>query len=393
MLSSKHTIGFSCVGFFTQSVAINLTSLLYVTFENEFNISLFQISLLIAISFATQFSMDFIAAKFSDHINLRFGAIISHASAALGLVLFSFLPDIIPNPYIGLMIPTIIASAGAGFLEVVLTPIVEACPTKKKSATMSLLHSFYSWGLAGVVLCSTIFFSIFGTANWRILTSIWAIVPAIGAIGFCFVPIYSTIEKEENTKKESKSLFKTPMFWVFILIMFSAGASEQAMSQWASSFAESGLGVTKAIGDLLGPFSFAVLMGVSRVFYTFSSGKIKLRTYMALSSILCIAAFLISALCPIPIISLIGCALCGLAVGIMWPGTYSLAAKKLPECSVRMFAMLALAGDLGCLVGPTIAGSVASLFGDNLKIAFLVSAIYPAIMLTFIRFTKTRKKV
>lgn len=390
MLSSKHTIGFSCVGFFTQAITINVAPLLFVTFENEFNISLFKISVLIAISFATQFSMDFIAAKFSNIIKPRATAIFAHTCAAVGMISYSFLPDLIPDPYIGLLIATVLASMGAGLLEVVLSPIVEACPTKKKSATMSLLHSFYSWGIAGTVLLSTIFFEFFGIEHWRILTSFWGLVPMIGAIGFCFVPIY--VPKEDDQKSvEGTSLFKTPLLWIFMMIMFCAGAAEQAVSQWTSSFAETGLGVSKATGDLLGLFAFAVLMGASRIFYTFFSKKIKLRTYMALSSVLCIISYLMAALSPIPVISLLGCAICGLSVGIMWPGTYSLAAKKLPECGVRMFAILALAGDLGCLIGPTGAGWIASLFGDDLKAAFLFATIFPTIMLFLIRFTKNEK--
>ena len=390
MLSYKHTIGFSCIGFFTQAITINVAPLLFVTFEKEFDISLFKISVLIAISFATQFSMDLLAARFSRTIRPRATAIFAHTCAAVGMISYSFLPDLIPDAYVGLLIATMLASIGAGLLEVVLSPIVEACPTKKKSATMSLLHSFYSWGIAGVVILSTVFFALFGTESWRMLTAFWGLIPMIGAIGFCFVPINISKHSDSNINDKT-SLFNTPVFWVFMVIMFCSGAAEQSMSQWMSSFAETGLGVSKAMGDLFGLLSFAILMGTARICYTFSNGKIKLRTYMVLSAILCIVSYLMSALSPIPIFSLLGCGLCGLSVGIMWPGTYSLAAKKLPECGVRMFAMLALAGDLGCLIGPSGAGWIASLFGDDLKVAFLFSTIFPTVMLLLIKFTKTNK--
>ena len=392
MKSYRYTIFFSCVGYFVQAITINFAPLLFNTFEKDFNISLSLISLLIGISFTTQFVTDILVARFSKKLNLRLMCVLAHVLAATGMIGFAFLPEVLPSPYWGLAISTVIASVGSGFIEIVISPIVEACPTKRKSRMMAILHSFYSWGLAGVVLFSTLFFAFFGLENWRVLSALWAIVPIIGAVGFCFVPIYKLdgdIAADEGEKQ--KSLTKMPIFWIFFGIMLCAGAAEQAMGQWSSSFAETGLGVPKALGDLLGLFTFALFMGLSRILYSLFSSKIKLRTYMSFSALLCVMSYLLIVFSPWPLLSLVGCTICGFACGVMWPGTYSLAGKALPYESVGMFALLAFAGDLGCLLGPTLAGWVAIASNDNLKAAFLFSATFPLIMFILMKFIKKNK--
>ena len=392
-LTAQHTVRASYVGYLTQAITINFAPLLFITFENTYGISLGKISLLIAVSFLTQLTADAVWAKFSHSFNPRAGAILAHVCAVIGMTGFAWLPEVLPDPYIGLMLSVMIAAVGGGIIEVLISPIVEACPTDEKSSAMSLLHSFYSWGLAGVVLLSTLFFATVGIESWRILSCLWAIVPAIGAIAFCFVPIYELETPREDEEKGSRSLLRSGKFWIFFLMMFCAGASEQAMAQWASSFAESGLGVSKAVGDILGPCTFAILMGTSRVVYGKSGGKLNLRRFIVLSSILCIASYLIAALSPLPLLSLGGCALCGLSVGILWPGTYSLASAQIPFGGVRMFALLALAGDVGCLVGPTAAGWIAEAYGNNLKISFLISILFPVLILLmcYLGFRKSKK--
>ncbi len=392
MKSYKFTIFFSCLGYVVQAITINFSPLLFNTFEKDFSISLSLISLLIGISFTTQFLTDLLVAKFSKKLNLRVMCVLAHLLAVLGMIGFSFLPDLLPNPYFGLVIATVLAAIGSGFIEIVISPIVEACPTKKKSAMMATLHSFYSWGLAIVVLFSTIFFSSFGLDNWRILSMLWAIIPFVGAIGFCFVPIYKLDgDKETEEATNSPSLSKIPIFWIFFGIMICAGAAEQAMGQWASSFAETGLGVTKTYGDLLGPFAFAIFMGLSRILYSLFSSKIKLRSYMLVSSIMCAISYLTVVFSTSPLLTLIGFVICGFSCGVLWPGTYSLAGKYLPYQTVSMFALLAFAGDLGCLVGPTLAGWVAAIFNDDLKAAFLFSVIFPIVMLILLKLVKKQK--
>ena len=391
-LTARHTVRASYIGYLTQAITINFAPLLFVTFEREYNISLGRIGLLIGLSFLTQLTADALAVKFADKVNQRAAVIIAHICAVLGMTGFAYLPEIMPDPYIGLMISVIVAAIGGGIIEVFISPIVEAAPTENKSAEMSLLHSFYSWGLAGVVLLSTLFFVTAGRQHWRILSCLWAIIPAIGALCFCFVPIYELKSVSEEGGKRRKSVFATSIFWVFFVMMFCAGAAEQAMSQWASTFAETGLGVDKWLGDLLGPFSFAVLMGTARAIYGKSSGRLRLRKFIILSSVLCIASYLITALVPIPWMSLVGCALCGLSTGIMWPGTYSLAAEKIQGGGIRMFALLAMAGDIGCLAGPTAAGWIAEACGNKLQISFLLSTVFPALIVALACFGLRKEK-
>lgn len=386
-LSPKHTLSAGYIGYATQALALNFTPLLFITFEKSYSISLGKIGLLIAISFITQLAIDALLAKFSSRINIRRTIVAGQLCAAIGVIVLSFLPNVMPDPFAGLVISTMLTATGGGIIEVLISPVIEACPTKEKSASMSLLHSFYSWGSAATILLSTLFFAFFGTHNWKILSVLWAILPLSGAIMFTFVPIYS-LEATENTesKDSKKSLFRSGVFWMLFTVMICVGAAEMAMSQWASSFAETALGINKSLGDLLGPCAFAVFMGLTRVFYAFCAKKIKLPIFFAISAIGCALAYLITALAPIPLISLLGCAVCGLSIGIMWPGTYSLATQSISFGGVRMFAMLALAGDLGCTIGPSFTGFIAELLGNNLKISFLFAAIFPIVILTLIPF-------
>ena len=383
-LTAGSTVRAAYIGYLTQAITINFAPLLFVTFEKSYQISMGKISLLIALSFLTQLTTDAVVAKISDRLNTRATAIAAHLFAMVGLTGFAWLPDLLPSPFVGLAISVMIAAVGGGIVEVIISPIVEACPTKEKSAAMSLLHSFYSWGLAGVVLLSTLFFKTVGIEHWRILSCLWALIPLAGAIAFCLVPLYPLDSLSGKDETAPHSLLKSRIFWIFFVIMFCAGASEMAMIQWASAFAEIGLGIPKAIGDLMGPCAFAILMGSVRTFYGRSGGRLSLSRFILVSSLLCVISYLIAALSPYPILSLVGCALCGLSVAIMWPGTYSLASSHIPFGGVRMFALLAMAGDIGCLVGPTAAGWIAELFGNDLRAAFLMAAIFPLMIILLI---------
>ena len=330
--------------------------------------------------------------KFSSILDTRKSIIFGLLCTALGMISFTILPDLMPNAYMGLIISTVLAAIGGGVIEVLISPIVEACPTKEKSAAMSLLHSFYSWGCAAIIILSSIFFATAGIENWRILSCLWAILPTACAILFCFVPIYDLDADIENDQQKKHSLFKSGMFWVFFIIMICAGASEMVMSQWASSFAEASLGVSKTVGDLLGPCAFAIFMGSARLIHAFWGKKIKLSLFFGISAFLCVISYLIAALSPISLLSLFGCALCGFSVGIMWPGTYSLATENIPFGGTRMFALLALAGDVGCVLGPSIAGAVAESFGDNLQISFIAATLFPLIIFALIPFVSLYSK-
>lgn len=379
MLQYKHTVRACFVGYVVQAIVNNFAPLLFLTFQAQYGIPLSQITVLITVNFALQLTVDFVSAFFIDKIGYRVSIVAAHAFAAAGLVLMTVLPEIMPSPFAGLLIAVMCYAVGGGLLEVLVSPIVEACPTDNKEQAMSLLHSFYCWGSVAVVGLSTLFFALFGTRSWRYLALMWAAVPLANAFVFSKVPIAPLIEDGEKGLS-IKELFKNKMFWIFMLLMLCSGASEQAVSQWASTFAERGLGVSKTIGDLTGPMLFSVLMGLSRLIYGKFGGKIKLDSIMLGSGVLCIISYLIITLTGSSVLGLCGVALCGLSVGIMWPGTFSKASASIRGGGTAMFALLALCGDLGCSGGPTFAGMMASRFGDNLKIGMLCAIVFPAVL-------------
>lgn len=381
----------SYFGYITQAIINNFAPLLFVTFQNTFEISLEKIGYLVTVNFCLQLLVDFIAAKFVDKIGYRVCIVAAHIFSGAGLILMGVLPFVFSDPYWGLIVSIMCYAVGGGLIEVLISPIVEACPTDEKSAAMSLLHSFYCWGHVAVILLTTLFFVTVGIENWRMLACFWAVIPLVNAVYFCFVPINTLVGAEESVPM--KQLFKSKLFWIFVLLMICSGASEQGMSQWSSAFAEMGLNVSKTMGDLLGPCMFAIMMGVSRVFYAAFSAKLNLTKFIAGSCVLCVAGYLIASFSPIPVLALVGCGICGLSVGILWPGVFSLAAEKMPAGGTAMFALLALAGDLGCSSGPTLVGVVSGAFGDNLKIGFLAAIVFPvALIIGIIMLRRVRTK-
>jgi len=368
------------IGYIVQAIINNFAPLLFLTFQDSYGVPLSQITLLVTINFGLQLLVDLLAVGFVDKIGYRTSMILAHVCAAVGIVMLVVLPAVLPNAFVGLLLAVMIYAVGGGLLEVLVSPVMEACPTDNKEKAMSLLHSFYCWGHVGVVLISTAFFKIFGIENWRILAVIWALVPLFNTFLFTKVPVASMIEEGEKGLSIGQ-LAKQKIFWVFLLMMLCAGASEQSVSQWASTFAEKGLGVSKTVGDLAGPMAFAILMGSARAFYGKYGEKINLEKFMVGSSILCVAAYLCIALVPNPLIGLIACAVCGLSVGIMWPGTFSKAAAALPGGGTAMFAFMALAGDLGCSGGPTLVGTVSGIFADDLRKGILAAVIFPILLI------------
>jgi MFS family permease len=375
----KKTLISCYLGFITQAISANFTPLLFLTFKGTYGISLEMIALIPMIFYLTQLLVDLVAVKFADIIGYRTCVVASQLVSALGLILMAFLPELLPNPFVGIIISVVLYAIGSGLIEVLLSPIVEACPFENKAGVMSLLHSFYCWGAVGVILGSTLFFAIFGTANWQIITLIWAAVPLINTVNFLSCPIERLVEDGEGMK--IGNLLRLPLFMLMIVLMICVGASEATMTQWASAFTESALGVSKTVGDLAGPCMFAVFMGIARVFYGKKSEQVDLSKIMLICGALCVACYLLAALSPIPILGLIGCALCGLAVGIMWPGTISISAKKCPKGGTAMFAFLALAGDLGAAIGPAMVGGIAEAVGGNLKTGLLFASIFPALLI------------
>lgn len=368
------------VGYIVQAIINNFVPLLFLTFEKNYHIPLSQITMLITFNFGVQLVVDFFAAKYVDRIGYRTSIVLAHVCSAAGLIGLAVLPELFPNSIMGLMIAVVIYAVGGGLIEVLISPIMESCPSKHKEKAMSLLHSFYCWGHVGVVLLSTLFFHFFGIENWKILALVWAIIPVVNGIVFCKVPMASLMEEGE-TGMTLRELAGNGTFWILMLMMVCSGASEQGVSQWASTFAEKGLQISKTMGDLAGPMFFAILMGASRAFYGKYGDKLDLNRFMVGSSILCVLSYFCISLSPSPLLSLIGCGICGLSVGIMWPGSFSRASRSLPKGGTAMFAMLALAGDVGCGSGPTVVGYVTGLVGEDLKRGILAGVIFPVLLL------------
>ncbi len=388
----KKTIYACFTGYIVQAIVNNFVPLLFLTFESTYNIPLSRITILITLNFGIQLLVDLLSAGFVDKIGYRVSIMSAHIFSAAGLLGLAFLPELFPDAYAGLLVSVIIYALGGGLLEVLVSPIVESCPTENKEKAMSLLHSFYCWGHVGVVLFSTLFFKAFGIGNWKILTCIWVIVPVVNTFIFAKTPIASLMEEGEKGMSILE-LCKTKVFWILMLMMTCAGASEQSVSQWASTFAERGLGVGKTVGDLAGPMAFAILMGSARAFYGKFGDRINLDHFMAGSGILCVISYLCISLSPSPVISLAGCAVCGLSVGIMWPGSFSKASAMLRNGGTALFALLALAGDLGCSGGPTLVGYISSMAADDLKKGILAAVIFPLLLAGGVFLLKDTKRI
>lgn len=376
----RKTIRACFMGYIVQAIVNNFVPLLFLTFHRTYDIPLSQITLLVTLNFGIQLLVDLLSVGFIDKLGYRTALVLAHVFSTLGFILLTILPDLLPSAFLGILISVTLYAVGGGLLEVLVSPVVEACPTDNKEKAMSMLHSFYCWGHVGVVALSTVFFQLFGIENWKVMALIWAVIPFANTFTFLKVPIASLIEDGDSGMRLT-DLLKNKLFWVLLLMMICAGASEQAVSQWASALMEKGFGIAKTIGDLAGPMTFAILMGTARVFYGKYGDKIQLDRFMVYSCVLAIVSYLGVALLPIPALSLVCCGFCGLSVGIMWPGTFSKAAVVLRKGGTAMFALLALSGDLGCSLGPSVVGFVSGLVNDNLKIGILVALVFPVMLL------------
>lgn len=379
-------------GYIVQAIVNNFVPLLFLTFQRTYHIPLQQITLLVTFNFGIQLLTDLLSVAFVDRMGYQASMVLAHILSALGLICLTVLPEWMGHPFAGILISVIVYAVGGGLLEVLVSPVVEACPSTHKEKVMSMLHSFYCWGHVGVVLFSSIFFKLAGIENWKLLAVLWAVIPILNALVFTRVPIAPVLPEGEEGMTIG-TLFQNRTFWLLFVMMICAGASEQSVSQWASLFAEKGLGISKTAGDLAGPMAFAVLMGASRAFYGNYGEKINLDRFMAVSSVLCILSYLCLVFMPVPVLSLAGCALCGLSVGIMWPGTFSRASKALPAGGTALFALLALGGDIGCSGGPTLVGMVSGMCKGNLKIGILAALIFPVLLLTGAKFETKKDKI
>lgn len=367
------------LGFVTQAISANFAPLLFLTFHKSYGISFSELALISVVFYITQLIVDVVCAKIADKVGYRVCIIASEITSAIGLAGLSFVPDLFSNHLLGVLICVVIYAIGSGLIEVLCSPIIEACPFENKSKMMSLLHSFYCWGAVGVIVGSTLFFTAFGIERWRILACLWALIPLYNVYNYAICPIEPIVE--EGKGMTMTGLLKTKRFWVFIILMIAAGASEIAMAQWASAFVESALHVSKTVGDLAGPCGFAVFMGLSRVLYGKFGEKIDLTFFMLISGAVCVVSYLLTAIAGIPVMGLVGCMACGFSVGIMWPGSISITSKAIPTGGTAMFALLALAGDVGGTLGPALVGNVSQLFDNNLQAGILAGVVFPLILI------------
>jgi len=384
----RQTLAACYLGFVTQAIAANYAPLLFLTFRDTYDMGLEMIALIPAVFYITQLLVDVAATRYADRIGYRACVVVSQLVSAAGLALMAFLPDILPSPGIGLLVAVVFYAVGSGLIEVLVSPIVEACPFENKSGMMSLLHSFYCWGAVAVILGSTLFFSVFGIEHWRLLTLIWAVVPLYNTLNFLTCPIERLVE--EGKSMSAHELMRLPVFWLLILLMTCSGASEASMAQWASAFTESALGVTKAVGDLAGPCLFAICMGIARVLYVKISRRANLSSAMLVCGVLCVACYLVASLAATPLVGLLGCALCGAAVGMMWPGSISISMQKCPAGGTAMFAFLALAGDLGATISPTMVGGIAQIANGDLKAGLLTATVFPLVLIVVLVLLKLK---
>lgn len=386
----KKTLKACYLGFITQAIAANFTPLLFLKFHTEYGIPLGQIALISTTFFFTQLIVDVLCEKYVERIGYRRAVVLSEVASVVGLVGLAFLPDLLPRPFAGIIISVIIYAIGSGLIEVLVSPIVEACPFDNKEAVMSLLHSFYCWGTVAVILLSTLFFNVFGISNWKWMACIWAILPLYNIYNFMTCPIEYLVEDGQGMSVGE--LLKSPLFWTGIILMICAGASEISMSQWASAFTESALGIEKRMGDLAGPCMFAVMQGVSRVIYGKCGNRIDLTKYMMGSGALCLLCYILASVSHNPFLSLVGCIMCGFSVGIMWPGTISIMSKRLPVGGTAMFALLAMAGDIGGSVGPAAVGMITQAANDNMKVGMLSASIFPIVLIMMLLLLKRQNK-
>lgn len=377
--SYRATILASCIGYVVQAIVVNFAPLLYLTFHEVYGLSLASVTLLTTVNFTIQLLTDVLASKFIPILGYRKCVIIAHLLSAAGLVLLAVLPFALPT-FWGLLLAVCIFAVGGGLLEVLIGPIVESCPTRNKAGFMSLLHSFYCWGVVLSVGLSTIFFSVWGTENWRILSCLLAVIPLLNILLFARVPLYPVEGDTEGETVHYSGLLRKGIFWVMLLLMVCSGASEIAVAQWASTFAEGALGVSKTLGDLVGVCGFALMMAIARTLYSRLERRIPTVDALLACSVLCILAYLVIGLSSHAILGLVGVAICGFAVGIFWPASFSTATARIPKGGTALFALLAFAGDLGCSTGPTVVGFVSDAAGDDLRRGILSAILFPLVL-------------
>lgn len=377
-MKSKYTVTkITCyIGYVVQAVINNFLPILFIVFQDIYGLGYEKLARLIAVNFITQIITDFLTPKIVNKIGYRKAIILCQAAATTGLLMLGILPRFVSNVYPVIIFSIIVYAFGSGLIEVLFSPVIEHLPIDNKSGNMSLLHSFYCWGQAFTIIVTTALVSFFGYKGWANIPLVWAVLPFIDMLLFIKAPI---VEPKEDEKEQGfKELFKNRKFKLYMLMMLCAGASEIAMAEWASMFAQQSLGVSKVIGDLTGPCLFAIFMGLGRIWYAAVSNKISFTKAIIVLNSICAVCYLGVAFCKISVLALVFCAVCGFTVSISWPGIYSLGAETFPKGNAVMYSTFALCGDMGCCLGPWVLGFVAEFFGLNA--GFAVATVFPITM-------------
>lgn len=359
------------MGFFTQALVNNLAPVFFVLFRVLYGFSYLQVGILAALNFTLQLFADITSPNLISRFGYRKCAMTAQALCAVGLILMPGLCILTGGVYISFIIPVLIYSYGAGMIEVLASPIVEAIPDLPENTKMSMLHSFYSWGQMTCVALTTLALHFIGYERWFLIPVLWSAIPIFGIILFSRARLDMADMAEKESEKGGRLFCRS--FVLMLIIMTCAGASEIAMSEWSSLFAEEALGVSKVAGDLFGPCMFALFMGMGRMCHAKFGERLNLSRLIKACSLLCVICYVGAALLRPAAASLIFCALTGLSVSLMWPGALSLAAAR-NNGGARMYGLLAAFGDIGCIIGPVVTSSVSEFADGNERIRAIGAA-------------------
>ena len=337
------------------SIVGNLSPVLFLAFHNLYGISYTALGFLVLVNFVTQLLVDLVFSLFSHKFNIPMAVKMAPVLGAVGLAVYAVCPMLLPhNPYLGILVGTLIFSAASGFNEVLISPVIAAIPSENPDGEMSKLHSVYAWGVVFVVAVSTLFLFAFGSESWPFLALLFALVPLLACILFfgSKLPPLETPEKASGVF----GFFKSKGLWICVLGIFLGGAAECTMAQWCSGYIERALGIPKIWGDLFGVALFSVMLGLGRSLYAKYGKNIgKVLFFSAIGSVAC---YLVAAASGVAAVGLIACAMTGFCTSMMWPGSLIAVSERFPHGGVMMFALMAAGGDLGASVGPQLVGII-----------------------------------
>ena len=379
----------ACLCFVTQALVINIYPFFFTTFNSIYGISLTKLALLTTVIFGVQFFVDLVGYKIADALGYKKSIFLCNGFVILGLASMCFLPDII-NPFWAIIICIFLTSIGGGLIETITSPMVEALPFEGKSTKMSLLHSFYCWGHLLVILINTLMVILLPARLWKLCFLIWIAIPLVCSAVFVKAPV---IQLKADAKSGSvKSLITNKTFLLILIALLCAGAIEQTLAQWSSYFAENSLGLSKTVGDLVGVCGFAFAMAIARTLYGLFGQKLNPFITLIICGALAGGSIIIVAF-EIKALSIIFIALSGFLIGIMWPLIISVPTKVDINGGTKMFSILALFGDTGCLIGPFLTGFIADEAGFKLGTGTACIYGFTLCFVILLVFLKSKKSV